>query len=41
LEDLGVDERLIIKLDLKETELERVDWIHLVSSRGQWRRVLW
>jgi hypothetical protein len=29
-----------IKLDLKETECEGVEWIHLAQDRVQWRAVV-
>jgi hypothetical protein len=35
LEDLGVDERILLKMDLKEKELDCVDWIPLAEVRDQ------
>lgn len=31
--DLGIDERIVIKMDLKEVECEDVYWIHLGQHR--------
>jgi hypothetical protein len=39
LEDLGIDGRVILD-DLRETEWERVDCIHLAQDRDQWRAVV-
>jgi hypothetical protein len=39
LEDLGVD-GYNIKMYLKETECEDVEWVHLVQVRGQWGDLL-
>jgi hypothetical protein len=29
-----------IKIDLRETECGRIDWIHLAQDRDQWRAVV-
>jgi hypothetical protein len=34
-ENLGVDGRIIIKMDLKEIGLEDVDWISLAQNRDK------
>jgi hypothetical protein len=39
-EDLGVVDRIILELILKEIVLEVVDWMHLVQDRDQWRAVV-
>jgi hypothetical protein len=37
-EDLGVDGRIILKTDLKETGWDGVDWVHLAQI-GLWVRM--
>jgi hypothetical protein len=37
LEDIGVDGKIILEMDLREIGWEGVDWIHLVQERDQWR----
>jgi hypothetical protein len=36
-EDLGVDGKLLFKIDIKEIGQEGVDWIHLAQVEGQER----
>lgn len=36
LEDLGVDERVMLKTHLKETEWEVIDWIYLAHFGDKW-----
>ena len=35
MEDVSVDGRIIVKMDLTETGFEDADWIHLAMYRGQ------
>jgi hypothetical protein len=35
LEDVSVDRRIIVKMDLKETGFEGADWIQLAVYSGQ------
>jgi hypothetical protein len=39
-EDLGVDGRINIRMDLREIGWEGVDWMHLDQDRGQWRALM-
>jgi hypothetical protein len=39
-EDLGVNGKIMLRVDLREIELEDVDWMHLVQDRDQWRTVV-
>jgi hypothetical protein len=34
--DLGVDGKINISVELRETGREGVDWIHLAQDRDQW-----
>ena len=38
LEDLGVDGRIILKMELQE--VERMDWIDLAQDRDSWRTLV-
>jgi hypothetical protein len=40
LEDPGVDERINIKMDLQEVELQGMDWIDLAQDRDRWRALV-
>jgi hypothetical protein len=40
LEDLEADGRIIIRIDLKETGCEGVNWIQMVQDRVQWRALM-
>jgi hypothetical protein len=37
LGDLGVTERIILKIDTKETEYRDMDYIHVVQDSIQWK----
>jgi hypothetical protein len=37
LEDLGIDGKVIIRMDLKEIGLEDVDWIDLAQDNDKWQ----
>jgi hypothetical protein len=39
-DDLGVDGRIIVIMDLREVKWEGVDWIHLDQDRDQWRALV-
>jgi hypothetical protein len=39
-EDLGIDENINIRMDLKETGWESVEWIHLAQDRDRWLKVV-
>jgi hypothetical protein len=36
LEDLGIDSRILLKVDLTEIQ-SSMDWIHLAQYRNQWQ----
>jgi hypothetical protein len=40
LEDRGVDGRMGILMDIRETGWRGVEWIHLAQDRGRWRAVV-
>ena len=40
LEDLGVDGRKMIKMDLKERRWQIVDWINMVQDKQKWWAVV-
>jgi hypothetical protein len=40
LENLGVEERTNIKISLKGTEWNSVEWINLAEDRERWRAVV-
>jgi hypothetical protein len=40
LENLGVDGKIIFRVDLKEIGWEGVNWIHLAQDRDQWWAIL-
>jgi hypothetical protein len=40
LEDMELDGKGTIKMDLKEIGWENVDWIHAVQDRNQWRALV-
>jgi hypothetical protein len=36
-DDLGVDGTIILETDVRKTEWEVVDWMHLAQDKDQWR----
>lgn len=40
LEDVGVDDRIILKLILENKLFKGVDWINLVQDRDRWRALV-
>jgi hypothetical protein len=36
LEDLGVDGKILVRMDLKEIGWEVLDWINLAQDRDLW-----
>jgi hypothetical protein len=40
LEDLGVDERIILKMDLQDVRWEGMDWIDLAEDKYSWRALV-
>jgi len=36
-EDLGVDGRIVFRMDGMEIGWEGVEWIHVAQDRGRWR----
>jgi hypothetical protein len=40
LKDLGVDGRIILKMDLQEVGWDVVAWIDLVQDRDRWRALV-
>ena len=40
LQDQGVEVRIVLKIDIKETELKSVDWIKLAQDRDKWQSVV-
>ena len=40
MEALGIEVRIVLKTDVKETELKSVDWINVAQDRGKWHAVV-
>jgi hypothetical protein len=36
-EELGVDERITLRMDLRETGIDGANWIQLAQDRVQWQ----
>jgi hypothetical protein len=37
---IGIDERIILNLILKETRFDGLDWIHVAQNRDLWQQLV-